>query len=323
MVRRSFSPVILLLSLGVVASGCFSFNPSARAPAGAERSALAFAPARGEAILYLYVPRLDLQIAVDSSYTINEQHLGEVGVGYFRVKLRPGKHLITLFCGAKDEERLRQGKAAKSWIRHIIVEVRAGQVYYVRSTPWSASLSVVGASEGQAAIRKLKLYQGDFAVMNDVYRTVEDEAWEACLSGGASCRAFLTQYPESTYRSKALQLIENRKQDEKVSEIEEMFERDRRLPVDVRRDKYMVSLTSHLKNERYREALVYFDLLGRLDVDLPASFKFFLGESLLRTGNSKAAVSKLYEYIEEEGPSGQYYKMALELVNEAEFGSGR
>ena len=64
-------------------------------------------------------------------------------------------------------------------------------------------------------------------------------------------------------------------------------EREKALPIAVRKDKYMVALTSHLKKENYQEALVYFAQHERLNVELPSSFTFFSSEALLRTGKPK------------------------------------
>jgi tetratricopeptide (TPR) repeat protein len=110
------------------------------------------------------------------------------------------------------------------------------------------------------------------------------------------------------------------KQDRKNAEkqLTKRFKQDSHLSLEVRRDKYMIGLASHLKNERYAEALKYFNYLERLNIKLDSSFNYFYGESLLKTGKPYLAIEKLYAYIKEFGAKGKYYKDALEMVNEAE-----
>ena len=102
--------------------------------------------------------------------------------------------------------------------------------------------------------------------------------------------------------------------------LDAKFERDKKLPLQVRKDKYMVALKSRLKNENYEEALIYFNFLEKLKVELPPSFTFFYGEALLKTGQSVAAMDKLYKYINIAGSKGKYYTRALALTDE---GGGR
>lgn len=117
---------------------------------------------------------------------------------------------------------------------------------------------------------------------------------------------------------KAQIAAQNAKADRYRAKLEAKYKRDKSLPLDVRKDKYMVALTAHLKNEQFKEALIYFDWLTRLNVELPPSFTFFYGEALLRTGKPKEALGKLYAYIKIAGSGGKYYKKALGLTNEAE-----
>ncbi len=90
------------------------------------------------------------------------------------------------------------------------------------------------------------------------------------------------------------------------------------LPESVRRDKYMITLSSHLKSGRYQEALAIFPKLKSLSMDTDPSLDFFYGESLLKTGQPKAALTQLYSYISTQGRAGTHYARALKLINEAE-----
>lgn len=318
MLSRNARTTFLLVLIGAIGIGCGTVNPSARAPLAIERAALSFRPEPGRAVLYLYKPRDGTQIAVNSSFRINKRHLGEFGVGYFRIALQPGKHRLIAINYADSEADWLAGRPVSGGVRDLVIHVKAGEVVFVRSDFWDAAMYIVNARQGKSAVNNLKLYQGDFSTMDSVYQTKEDMAWEACAQTKISCQQFLAKYPKSAYRSRALQAIKDHEQAEVIAKLKQQEGRDSALPAEVRRDKYMVALTAHLKNERFEEALVYFDRLQRLGVKLSPSFNFFYGESLLRTGDPDGAISKLYAYISEAGSGGQYYKRALELVNEAE-----
>ena len=80
----------------------------------------------------------------------------------------------------------------------------------------------------------------------------------------------------------------------------------------------MASLTRYLKEKDHIEALKYFEVLDRLNTPLPDSITYFWGESLLSRRESKAALEKLYAYVQKAGKQGKYYTKALQLITEAE-----
>ena len=94
--------------------------------------------------------------------------------------------------------------------------------------------------------------------------------------------------------------------------------REASLPVSVRRDKYMILLSSALKQGDYEAALEIFPKLEKLDISKDPSLDFFYGEALLKTGNPTEAIEKLYRYVSEQGSGATHYARALELINSAE-----
>lgn len=101
-------------------------------------------------------------------------------------------------------------------------------------------------------------------------------------------------------------------------ELQAILQRDSVLPPQAQRDKYMIALTGYLQNQDFAPSLQYFELLDRMNIELPDSLTHFWGEALLRTGDPQAAIDKLYQYISATGTTGTYYRDALALVNEAE-----
>jgi hypothetical protein len=145
----------------------------------------------------------------------------------------------------------------------------------------------------------------------------------AIQAGNASAfQSFMQAHPTSKHyaaaKSEYNRLVEVETTGAFEQKINVKLARDQVLPLGIKKDKYMLTLTKYLKNKQYQESLLYFELLDRLDVELSPSFDHFWGEALLRTNQPKEAIDKLYSYINKAGPEGNYYTQALELTNEAE-----
>lgn len=103
-----------------------------------------------------------------------------------------------------------------------------------------------------------------------------------------------------------------------ISRLEAVEEKDAGLPMNLKRDKYLVAFTSALKSENYIEAVLYANLLDRLGEAMEDSFYYFWGEALLAVGSPDAAIEKLNFYLTRVGSTGKYYTKALQLVLTAE-----
>jgi hypothetical protein len=138
----------------------------------------------------------------------------------------------------------------------------------------------------------------------------------------AAFEEFASSYPDDPLTEDANKQIEFLKEQEvleaRQQKIQAAMQRDARLPLTVRKDKYILSLTDHLNKENFGDAIFYFELLDQLKVELSPSFEYFWGESLLRTGEPEKALEKLYSYVSNVGSAGQYYTQALQLSTEAE-----
>jgi hypothetical protein len=138
----------------------------------------------------------------------------------------------------------------------------------------------------------------------------------------AAYEEFIDSYPDDPLAEDANKHIEFLKEQEvlgaRQQKIQTAMQRDARLPLAIRKDKYILSLTDHLNNQNFGEAIFYFELLDQLNVELSPSFEYFWGESLLRTGEPEKALDKLYSYVSNVGSAGQYYTQALQLSTEAE-----
>jgi hypothetical protein len=253
-----------------------------------------------------------------TSFAINSQHLGAVEAGYFRVNIPPGKHIIDASANA-GMGRLRGSES------RLIVLAEAGEVLFVgyadnpiRVDP-RGILQQADALKGETTIRKIPQFVGNYGTMNTKFQTKEDLEWEACAATMTSCPQFLSRYPDSEYAPKVRKIIADKKKAQEIASLKSKYDLDAGLPSDVRRDKYMIALSNHLKSQQYPEALVYFEWIERLGADMPPSFDYFYGEALLRTGDPAGAITKLYAYLRKAGAEGKYYTQALELVSEAEL----
>lgn len=148
--------------------------------------------------------------------------------------------------------------------------------------------------------------------------------FELALNSGTieSLRAVVSRYPESQHaplaRQRLSELEVQRRAAAAEQKMRDRLQRDSMLSLQARKDKYMVILTGHLKNQEFSESLFYFELLDYMNVELSPSFDFFWGEGLLRTGQPELALKKLYTYVNDNGSGANYYTKALELVAEAE-----
>lgn len=268
-------------------------------------------PDDGMALLYIYRAEQVLGSAYPSRFSINNQLLGSsersgglfnYQSGYFKVALKPGRH------------SLQTARTAP-----FIVDISPGHTDFVRYT-YNIGFEQVSAAEAKREISGFEQLKGNYSAMLDTYVSPENIAWQSCRGGNeiGDCESFLDKFGRSRYASQAQQKIDQLKQAQLENELDAKFERDKQLPVAIRKDKYMVALTNHLKNERYPEAIQYFVWLERLNTKLASSFNYFYGEALLKTGHPEQAIARFYRYIEEVGTKGKYYKKALELVNEAE-----
>ncbi|TKB48610.1 hypothetical protein FCL40_10635 [Ferrimonas sediminicola] len=108
------------------------------------------------------------------------------------------------------------------------------------------------------------------------------------------------------------------RRDARLFEIqaEVAFKQDVGLDRSIRLDKYKVAVTHYLKSKKYFEALVYFDLLERMDYQLPASMSFFKAEAYFHTDETDKARSVYQQYLNSAGKKGAYYRTALERLNE-------
>lgn len=87
------------------------------------------------------------------------------------------------------------------------------------------------------------------------------------------------------------------------------------LPMEIRRDKYLVQITSALKQEDYESALLYIGLLKQLG-PVAAEIEFFQGEALAVLGDATGAIDALIQYLKNTAPSDAQYVRGHELLLE-------
>lgn len=120
----------------------------------------------------------------------------------------------------------------------------------------------------------------------------------------------IRQYREAYLQKQKMAGIENR--------IKEIEARDEGLPESLKHDKYLIAYTDALKQEEYLDAVIYANLLDKLDTPMEDAFYYFWGEALLKLDDPEQAKSKLNEYLKRTGSGGKYYTQALRLIIQAE-----
>jgi hypothetical protein len=168
------------------------------------------------------------------------------------------------------------------------------------------------------------LYGNDMVAKTASINNDGNDDYDLAIQAGnaAAFQSFMQAHPTSKHHAAAKseynRLVEVETTGAFEQKINVKLARDQVLPLGIKKDKYMLTLTKYLKNKPFEESWFYFDILDRLDVELSPSFDHFWGEALLRTNQPKEAIDKLYSYINKAGPEGNYYTQALELTNEAE-----
>jgi len=94
------------------------------------------------------------------------------------------------------------------------------------------------------------------------------------------------------------------------------------LPVSVQKDMYMSELSKYLKAKDYDNASDIFKKMDTLIVDynveVPASYYYFKGETLVAKNRYEKAKKALDTYLNATGTKGRYYKDALSLYVKVE-----
>lgn len=149
----------------------------------------------------------------------------------------------------------------------------------------------------------------------DIYRSggdgVATDFAEARKWGVRYYDAYIREYPKLGHREKKQQFLAE-------LAIEEKFAADSDLPLEVREDKYKLALSEALRSGEHDKALVYFDYLDRIGVQLSDSMLFFRGEASLKAGDPQQAKQYLLDYIKAEGKQGSYYRKALERLSQVD-----
>ena len=212
------------------------------------------------------------------------------------------------------------------------------------SSSWQTALHVAVAHRQADAIKLLLAYGADTGIRNKDGQTplqyaqaddrpamakllsdfeMQKAAWNKAekINTIEAYQRFTESYPDSLFNRAAKDKIAKLKVTENVQEVKRQAKIDAieaNLPANVLRDKYMVQLSSYLKEQNYKAALDIFPKLESLNIAKDPSLDYFYGEALLKTGNPSGAMQKLYKYINEQGTGAAHYAQALELINQAE-----
>ena len=94
------------------------------------------------------------------------------------------------------------------------------------------------------------------------------------------------------------------------------------LPPEIMVDRYMVQSERLMNEKDYKAALEAMEKIVALqkehDLTLPGEFDFKYARVLLSAGSVETAIDAVSRYLVEEGKAGDFYRQALELLDEAE-----
>ncbi|QUX96243.1 hypothetical protein C0J08_12940 [Marinomonas sp. CT5] len=186
----------------------------------------------------------------------------------------------------------------------ILVDADA-DIYFTNSYAWNALM--LAAYSGKADIVQYLLGLGmDPEIKNNNGKDTYDYAKD----NKSISSDMIRQYREAYLKKQKVAGIENR--------IKEIEARDEELPESLKHDKYLIAYTDALKQEEYLDAVIYANLLDKLNTPMEDAFYYFWGEALLKLDDPEQAKSKLNEYLKRTGSGGKYYTQALRLIIQAE-----
>ena len=90
------------------------------------------------------------------------------------------------------------------------------------------------------------------------------------------------------------------------------------LPKEILKDKYMMQITTALKEKDYAKAEPLFEKIEELMLPLPTSFHYFKGETYYHTGKYAQSKKSIETYLVTAGKEGKFYTGALNILNQAE-----
>jgi hypothetical protein len=311
----------MFLSMAGLLSACTTIPPvppdmpqPSRTQAVADlETALAEPAPEGTAVLHVFD-----DIATGRTMTrfsLNGKELGVSDAGVFRVVLLPGTHRLGYEIPGMIPRQARALELEEGEVAWVQVQFdlykREPYVVTVHEDPRRALRSAIATKHLYLASNPPLAYAPP-PVQEAAEQCFEGENLDACMTLAGLPDAALGDDFQAR-RARAESDLRQRLRAEEV-----VRQREALLPATVRRDKYMVSLTALLSEERFDEALPVFEQLAELDVGLDPAFDYFYGEALLRTGDAAGALERLYRYVGEQGNSADYYRNALVLINEAE-----
>lgn len=326
MLRRESTSVprttsLLVTAITLLLGACTSIPPvppdmpaPSREQAVADLEAVLAEPApAGTAVLHVFDA-----LATGSTMTrvfLNGSELGVSDAGVFRVTLLPGTHTLAYELPGMIPRQSRTLELVDGEVAWVQV-----QFDFAAQNPYSVSVHEDARRALRAARSTGRLYVPSRPPLAYAPAPVQEASEQCFEEGSLDACALLAGLPDAALgagfqarRAQAAADIRQRLSAEAVAR-----QREAQLPAAVRRDKYMVSLTTLLGEERYAEALPVFEQLASLDIPLDPAFDYFYGEALLRTGDAAGALERLYGYVGEQGSTADYYRDALVLINEAE-----
>ena len=90
------------------------------------------------------------------------------------------------------------------------------------------------------------------------------------------------------------------------------------LPPEIMADRYLVQVERLIAENDYAAALDTMNEIVALQIMLPDMFHFKYAQVALGAGSSEAAIDSVTKYLATTGRAGEFYRDALELLDEAE-----
>lgn len=304
--------ILWIITLGLSISACgptIKQSPQKQLINDDKKEVLSAEPEAGKGTLFVIYTGVN---GVLAKTKIDDKLIGQVDYGFIRLDLIPGNYSISSASGYRGN----------SFFAPITFKIEEGKTYY-KLFGWQTRgnktyTKVFDFNKRANELQYMPAHQPakDASVL---YPIDVNTSLDGCI--GAKIISECHSLKNAEFFP-LLQLADRAAVEELIAEDErqkaEMRALEESLPPSLRRDKYMLQLSTLLKEKNYKKALPVFEKLTALGLPLDPSFDYFRGESYLNVNKKTEALRYLYNYIRNQGSSAKYYKQALELINKAE-----
>lgn len=207
--------------------------------------------------------------------------------------------------GAKLDISIPENNASRPGITALHLCAGVDAIYSSNTTRKTSQASNYGNNKGYKIL-----------LANDANKYIKDQKGHSAYSvlRALGKRKLANLEAKSAKKHHELQKKNDAKRKVKFNTL---WKRDLYLPPALRKKKYLSALLKRIKTKRYGEALVYFEFLHRMQIELTPDYVYYFGEALLNGDKPRQAITTLQKYIKITNATGKFSNNATAMITQA------